>query len=340
MVEKRMATIKDVAEHAGVSRSTVSYVLSGKRSISETVKRRVEAAIDELEYTPSSLGLNLRQGKSQTIGMVYPLSDVRLEFVRAAAAVLQDRYTLSLLTHTDEAAGLVAAFKQRRIDGLILMQVRRHDNRVEGLRGSAYPFVLIGRPEDAKGLSFVDFDFRAAAYLATQHLVGLGHKVVGYITYPRDKRDLELGYLLQLERGYKQAQRDFGVKIVVQEADSSIAACAQATEVLVTGTPELTAIVALDVTAQVGAHMGLLRALYVLGKRVPEDLSVVCFTAPEVAEWTVPKLTSVELPFAEMGRIGAELMLKRLSGGADVAQIVLPARLEARESTAPPNSRK
>ena len=339
MVEKRMATIKDVAEHAGVSRSTVSYVLSGKRSISAAVKRRVEAAIEELEYTPSSLGLNLRQGTSQTIGMVYPLSDVRLEFVRAAAAVLQDRYTLSLLTHTGEAQGLLAAFKQRRIDGLILMQIRRHDSRIEGLRGTDHPFVLIGRPEDTEGLSFVDFDFRAAAYLAIEHLVGLGHTVIGYITYPRVKRDLELGYLLQLERGYKQAERDFGVKIVVQEADSSIGACAQATTALVTGTPELTAIVALDVTAQVGVHMGVLRALHTLEKRVPEDLSVVCFTAPAVAEWTIPELTSVELPFAEMGRIGAELMLKRLAGSAEVEQILLPARLGARESTAPPRKR-
>lgn len=339
MIEKRMTTIKDVAEHAGVSRSTVSYVLSGKRPISAAVKGRVQAAIEELEYTPSSLGLNLRQGKSQTIGMVYPLSDVRLEFVQAAAGVMQDRYTLSLLTHTEETQGLLAAFKQRRVDGLVLMQIRRYDRRIEGLRETDYPFVLIGRPEDTEGLSFVDFDFRAAAYLAAEHLVRLGHTVIGCITCSRVKRELELGYLLQLERGYKQAQRDFGVKIVVQEADSSIVACAEATTALVTGTPELTAIVALDVTAQVGLHMGMLRALHTLEKRVPEDLSVVCFSAPSVAEWTIPKLTSVELPFAEMGRIGAELMLKRLTESAEAEQILLPARLEARESTAPPRKR-
>ena len=327
-----MATIKDVAEHAGVSQSTVSYVLSGKRSISEAVKRRVQVAIDELEYTPSSLGLNLRRGKSQTIGMVYPLSDVRLEIVRAAAEAMQDRYTLSLLTHAEEAQDLVAAFKQRRIDGLILMQIRRHDRRVERLRGSDYPFVLIGRPENAEGLSFVEFDFQTAAYLATEHLVGLGHRVIGYLTYPHTKRGLDLGYLVQLEHGYTRAQRDFDVKIVMQEADSSIDACARATAALVTTTPELTAIVAFDVTA----HVGVLWALHTLGKRVPQDLSVVCFTAQSVAQWTIPKLTSVELPFTEMGRIGAELILKRLAGAVEPEQHLLPARLEARESTAPP----
>lgn len=340
MIEKRMTTIKDVAEHAGVSRSTVSYVLSGKRPISAAVKGRVQAAIEELEYTPSSLGLNLRQGKSQTIGMVYPLSDVRLEFVQAAAAVIQDRYTLSLLTHTEKAQGLLAAFKQRRIDGLILMEIRRHDNRVEGLRGTGYPFVLIGRPEDAEGLSFVDFDFEAAAYLAIEHLVKLGHTVIGYITYPRMKRDLELGYLLQLERGYRRAQNEFDIKVVVQEADSSIDACALATAALVTDTPELSAIVALDVTAQVGVHMGVLRALHTLEKRVPEDLSIICFTPPAVAEWTIPKLTSVELPFAKMGRIGAELMLGRLADVTETEHHLLPARLVARESTKQPKGRK
>ena len=106
-----------------------------------------------------------------------------------------------------------------------------------------------------------------------------------------------------------------------------------------TGTPELSAIVALDVTAQVGVHMGVLWALHTLRKRVPENLCVVCFTAPAVAEWTIPKLTSVELPFVAIGphRCGAdaEATCGQRGSGADFAA----GAVRGSRSTARPDSR-
>lgn len=331
-----VATIKDVAEHAGVSSSTVSYVLSGKRPISEAVKERVYASVQALEYTPSALARNLRRGSSGAIGMVYPLSDVRFEFVKAAAAVFQGRYALSLLTADYSGEALVRLLKEQRVDGLILMQIREHDERVEALRVSNYPFVLIGHPAEAGGLSFVDFDFEAAAYRAIAHLVELGHRVVGYITFPRRKRALNLGYLTRLERGYRRAQADFAVELVVVEADSSTKACARAVATLLADVPELSAIVALDVTADIATHMAVFHELDRLKKHVPDDLSVICFSAREVAEWSVPELSSVELPFYRMGEIGAELLLERLDGQVKGKQIILPARLDVRGSTARP----
>jgi DNA-binding LacI/PurR family transcriptional regulator len=331
-----VATIKDVAERAGVSRSTVSYVLSGKRPISQEVQARVYAAMQALEYTPSVLARNLRQGSSGALGMVYPLSDVRFEFVKAAASVIQGSYALSLLTDDYRGEALVQLFKEQRVDGLILMQIKEHDERVEALRASDYPFVLIGHPEEVTALSFVDFDFEAAAYMAIAHLVELGHKVMGYITFPRHKRELNLGYLTRLERGYRRAQAEFDVEIIVVEADSSTASCAAATALLLDKVPNLSAIVALDVTAGMATHLAVFHALNRLGKRVPEDLSVICFNTRGVAEWSVPELTSIELPFDQMGKIGAELLLERLHGEREDKQLILPARLDVRSSTGRP----
>lgn len=331
-----VATIKDVAEHAGVSSSTVSYVLSGKRLISETVKKRVYASMRALEYTPSALARNLRRGSSGAIGMVYPLSDVRFEFVNAAAAVFQGRYALSLLTADYSGEALVQLLKEQRVDGLILMQIREHDERVEALRALNYPFVLIGHPEEVGGLSFVEFDFEEAAYKAIAHLVELGHRAIGYITFPRQKRELNLGYLTRLERGYRRAQADFEVELFVVEADSSTASYARATAVLLKDVPRLSAIVAFDVTADIATHMAVFHELDRLGKRVPDDLSVICFSARGVAKWSVPELSSVELPSYRMGKIGAELLLERLDGQRQVRQIILPAKLDVRSSTGRP----
>ncbi len=331
-----MATIKDVAARAGVSRSTVSYVLSGKRSISQEVQTRVYAAMEALEYTPSVLARNLRQGSSGAIGMVYPLSDVRFEFVRAAASVIQGAYALSLFTEDYRGDALVQLLKEQRVDGLILMQIKEQDERVEVLRASDYPFVLIGYPDEVSGLSFVDFDFEAAAYMAISHLVELGHKVIGYITFPRQKRESNLGYLSRMERGYRRAQTEFDIEIVVVEADSSTDACASATASLVRDVPGLSAIVALDVTAGIATHMAVFHALNRLGKRVPDDLSVICFSSRGIAEWSIPELTSIELPFDQMGKIGAELLLGRLQGETEHRQLILPARLDIRSSTGRP----
>lgn len=332
-----MATIKDVAKRAGVAPSTVSYALSGERPISAAVQRRVRAAVEELGYLPSALGRNLRHGNSQNIGMVYPLppslsDELGLDFIGAAAEVIHDRYTLSLFTHVSEPQALLEAFRKQRVDGLIIMQTTRYDPRVEALRETKYPFALIGRTGNTEGLSLVDFDYEAAAYVAIGHLVELGHRYIGYIDIPTGEHDAELGYVYYLYEGYRRACRDFDVTILRQEAGSGIEAGQAASHALLAACPELTAVVALLGTT----HLGVLRALHSHGRRVPEDVSVVCLSTASKAEWTTPRLTSVDSPLAEMGRTGAELLLRRIAGDLRPQRIIFPARLTVRESTAPP----
>ena len=329
-----MTTIKDVAKRAGVSPSTVSYALSGKRPISDAVKRRVARAVEQLEFSPSVLAHNLRKGSGSTVGLVFPLKDfaeeTSLGFIATAAQTICSSHTLSLFTGTRTPKELLEVLRQNRADGLILMEVTQHDSRVDLLRRSGFPFTLIGRPENADGLSFVDFDFEAAAHLAVAHLVGLGHRVVGCIDFPASDHEQGLGYALYLQRGLKRAQQDFGIKLVYEESGPSVQDGYGATQRLLKRAPELSAVVALAGVTQ----FGVLRALADAGRRVPEDCSLVCSGAAAVAEWSNPRLSCVAVPFGELGRVGAELLLERLAGKPP-RQVILPAQLLAAQSTAP-----
>jgi len=332
-------TIKDVAKLAGVSLSTVSYALSGKRPVSEAVRQRVQAAVQKLDYTPSTLGRNLRQGSSGAVGLVYPLpvalaGEPIVDCLGAVAEAIGEGYTLSLFARPMTPEGLLEALRERRVDGLLLMQITRFDPRVEALRGGEHPVVLIGRPEDAAGLTLVDFDFEEAAYLSLGHLAELGHRRVGYIDFPAAQREEGLGYALYLQRGYERALRDFDLEVVRQEASAGTEGGYRATCALLEAAPDLSAVATLVGNTQVG----VLRALHAHGRSVPEDCSVVCLNTASLAEWSIPRLTSVDTPLAEMGRVGAELLLQKMAGERPAEQVLFPARVSVRESTAPPRA--
>jgi DNA-binding LacI/PurR family transcriptional regulator len=335
-----VATIKDVAKQAGVSTSTVSYALSGKRPISAAVKKRVEQAVLNLGYVRNLQAHNLRKGISHTIGLVHPLNYILsdgmgVDFIGSAAEVLEDpklenRYTLSLFTQPQEPEHLVAAFRQRRIDGLILMHITRQDPRVEALRKTNFPFALIGRPEKIDGLSFVDFDAEGAAYSGIQHLVELGHQSIAYLDLPMSESDQGLSYAYYLQRGLELARREFKITLLRQESGRRNRDAYEATRTLLARKDDVSALVILAGTTQ----LGVLRALHDAGKRVPQDYSVLCIGSVATANWSTPRLTSLDMQLADLGRIGAELVLERISGNTEPKQIILLAKFVQRESTA------
>ncbi len=329
-----MPTIKDVAKHAGVSVSTVSYALSGNRPISQAVRERVEQAVQELGFTGSALARNLRRGLSHTIGMVHPPREIMLEgtsidFIISASETIKQSHTLKLFPYPQSAEALLDAFRQRSIDGLILMHIARHDPRVEALRKTDYPFALIGRPENTQGLNLVDFDFEEAAYLAIKHLVELGHKHIGYLDLPLQERQDDLGYAFYMRQGFERAQKDFDVLLMAQFSGRSNQDSYQATKALLKEHQSLTAIVVL-----LGAtYLGVSYALNDLKKRIPEDYSVVCLGAASMAPWVLPTVSTLDNQLTDLGRIAAELLLGRIVDNQQAKQILLPARLVQRQSS-------
>src|SRR5262245_10894432 len=132
-----MATIRDVARRAGVAPSTVSYALSGKRSISQEARARIADAISELNFTPSALGRQLANSRSNMIGLMYPVHEMELEsetlgFLPVTANLLhKHNYGLSVFTGNMAPEQILNLYRNNTVDGLILMQVNRRDARVD-----------------------------------------------------------------------------------------------------------------------------------------------------------------------------------------------------------------
>ena len=147
-------TIVDVAKRAGVTVSTVSYTLSGKRPVSQHARARVLQAIEELNYQPHALGQALRSKRTHTIGILYPaagagLSALQLEFIEGASTVTTERdYGLFLWSSQDQDQGVLQMIKRGFIEGAILMEIRMKDPRVAIMKERGYPFVMIGHGHD------------------------------------------------------------------------------------------------------------------------------------------------------------------------------------------------
>ena len=177
-----MVTLADVARHAQVAQSTVHYVLSGKRPISEDTRRRVQDAIDELGYHPHAGARALASRRSSVLALVHPLRpELRLPMRMVLSVVTSARahdHDVLLLTGDEGPQGMRRVARSALVDGFLLMDVELYDERVGVLRELGLPGVLIGVPAQTEGLTCVDLDFEAAAALCVDHLAELGHREV------------------------------------------------------------------------------------------------------------------------------------------------------------------
>jgi DNA-binding LacI/PurR family transcriptional regulator len=216
--EKAMTTIKDVAKKAGVSVSTVSYALSGSRPISETTRKRIKSAVEELNYHPNLLARGLINKRTRIIALLYPtlalseLEDLPTEFIASVTNVTYERdYGLLLFTHELGESEIQRLMNQGLVDGLVLMEVLRHDPRVELMKKFGYPFTLIGHGANNDGISYVDMDFYTAYHLAVEHLAELNHQEIGFLPTILDIENPKHNYLFESIRGFREASQKYGI---------------------------------------------------------------------------------------------------------------------------------
>src|SRR3954447_22456489 len=169
--------IGEIARRAGVSRSTVSYALSGKRTVSEETRRRIQAVIDELDYRPNAAARALKEGRTRTLGLVIPpaslrLTDMQLGFVASVvdAAARADLDVLLSPSGGEHERSFERVVTGRRVDGVILMEIRLEDDRVTRLRQSELPFVGIGRTSHPEDMTWVDIDYETLISQCVHHL--------------------------------------------------------------------------------------------------------------------------------------------------------------------------
>lgn len=322
------ATRADVARLAGVSESTVSYALSGVRSIAEETRTRVLEAAAELGYTPNKMAQGLAGRKAGLLALMFPVANRGFnpsdyEYVASASAVVEAAgYQLLMWPNpVEDLDALERIAKQRLVDGVLLMEVRSNDPRPAVLRAARVPYVLIGRTDDPADVTWVDADFSAWGPMAVDVLAAKGHRSVLFVTQPESIYQAGYGPLLRTEAQLLEAAAEHRVKLVVARSDWTIKAGRDAFLSSYRAHPDLTAVVSFNELAMIG----VLEAISSLGKRVPEDFSILQFgIQPASAEATTPAQNTVGVDARALGAKAAEFLLARLDGLTDELNYVRP----------------
>lgn len=327
-------TISQVAKRAGVSPSTVSYVLSGNRSISEETRVRVRKAIKELNYKPHAGARSLRAGKTDVVALAVPFYDwssepVLMPYVYGVVeAARRHGWNVMLVTGgTGDVSDVEGVVGSKMVDGVVLMEVRLHDERLRLVEDLAIPAVALGMPSDPVNVPFVDFDFESAGRLCVEHLVANGHRHIGLLAAPPGAFDKNLGYAHRLWGGVAKGLADAGLSFNGLPLAPTTEAAQRALETLFGRQPSLSALI---VHSESMLEV-LMRTLAQRGLNVPDDISVVAVAWRELAKHIVPPLSYVNVPAVEMGQTAVELLAEH--GPARL----LPPTLELGATVGPPS---
>lgn len=334
----KRATMADVARLAGVSRTTVSFVLNDvpNVNISEEARRRVLEAARQLDYYPDAAARSLARRRTQTIGLVLCQTLDRIsqdaflpEVIRGVSSVTGERGYRVLLESVEDVTrpnAYIGLVRQAHIDGMILSGPRSDDSQLLRLRQEGFPVVLMGQLPQAE-LAFVDVDNVNAARMAVQHLIGLGHRRIACIT----NAPLEYTAAADRLRGYQMALETAGLPF-----DSNLVRYGDFTErsgfeamLSLLGLPQRpTAVfVGSDVVA-----LGVLRAARLAGLNVPRDLALVGFDDIPLAQYIDPPLTTVRLPAQRLGAQAAQMLIRMLEQGTAASSLLLDTELVIRQS--------
>ncbi|MEV5233273.1 LacI family DNA-binding transcriptional regulator [Streptomyces pseudogriseolus] len=332
-----MVKITDVARRAGVSPSTVSYALSGKRPISDATRRRVRAAARELGYRTDGTGRPRSGGRAKVLALAVPMRPgihvpVVTQFAVSVVTAARARdHDVLLLTQGEGDGSLGRVTETGLADGVIVTDVQLQDARLPLLRSRSVPSVLIGVPAEPDGLTCVDLDFRAAGELCVDHVAGLGHRAVALVGSPPEVYVRRTAFARRLVEGFTAAADRHGLASAVLPCGTGRDAARAVVERLLRDLPALTAVVVHNEPL----IDPLIEAFGKLGMRVPGDLSLIAVCpAPVAAAARVP-VTSVAVPAAELGARAVHLLVRKLSGAAVPGTTLLPPRLTERASTAP-----
>jgi DNA-binding LacI/PurR family transcriptional regulator len=337
--QTKQATRADVARLAGVSESTVSYALTGVRSISDDTRTRIQQAMKTLGYVPNAMAAALARQKSGLLALLFPVGqrgfdETDFEYVEAATEAAAERgYQLLLWPNAvEDTDSLKKIVSQGLVEGVLLMEVRSKDSRVDILREYNTPFCLIGRTDDSDELTYVDADFSQWGPMALEHLRDLGHVNVGVISMRAELIEAGYGPGVRTEKPLLEAAKKMGMNVTVMHAKATIRAGREAFEELLSEHPDITALIGFNDPALIGA----LEVAAARGLRLPEDLSVLSFGISDVAaNMTVPAQTTIGVDGRELGRKAAEYLIERLNGNStSTLQFLAKPQFVNRGSTA------
>ncbi|PSL47636.1 LacI family transcriptional regulator [Chitinophaga niastensis] len=332
-------SIKDIAKQAGVSPTTVSFVLNGKakeKRISDQVSKKIQKIAARLKYKPNQLARGLRTGKTKTIGLI--VEDIANNFFASLAKVVEDeadKYGYKVLygsteDNTEKAKGLLEVLKYRQVDGYIITPTKNLDKEIELLETAAKPIVLMDRYFPHVNSHYVVLDNFKGAYDATSHLVKQGYKKIAIVTIASDQtqmKDRLDGYIAAL----KDHQVPFS-KTLVKRLPFELDREKFNNEIK----KFLTSVKGLDAVFFATNYLGIygIESIRSLGWQIGKEIGLVGFDDHDLFRLHSPSITCVSQPIGEIGKKIVEVLMKELNQPSDVPQqIVLPPELIIRESS-------
>ncbi|GAB2536122.1 substrate-binding domain-containing protein [Gracilibacillus alcaliphilus] len=327
-----MATIQDVAKHAGVSVATVSRVLNTPSAVAEFTREKVEQAMQELDYSPSLLGRNLRNSESRMLLVLLPKvsNPFYLRIVEGIEETALD-YGYNILlcqTHTklEREKIYFNLLKNQLAAGAITMDPTISQEILSDM-ARQFPIVQCSEYDRDQNLSYVTIDSELAAYHVTKFLLKQGHRRIGLINVGK-----QFLYARDREKGYLRALKEFGVEFeedwCYYADDVSFELGQLAMRSLLNKKKALTAVFAVSDLLAIGA----LKELNMQGICVPNDMAVAGFDKIDFTNMTHPTLTTVAQPTYKMGCISVDMLVKKIQGNK-VEDVILEHELIIREST-------
>ncbi|GAA2719613.1 LacI family DNA-binding transcriptional regulator [Cellulomonas aerilata] len=322
-----MTTIHDVARVAGVSISTVSYALSGKRSVSASTRQRIQDAVRELDYRPNAGARMLAGRRTYILAVTEPLradtyAPAHMAFVLAVTrAARRHDYDVLLLTQDEASGGLQRVTSSRLVDAIVVLDVLTHDERADIVRALDIPAVLVGVPADTSGLVCVDLDFAQVARMAVDRLVEAGHTTVGLLGHQSSAYDGGSNFPPRLRDAFLAHAAERGVvgRFAMPERDPG--QVGSAVDELLGPDADLTGLV---MHCEEPLQVRALAALRARGLRVPQDVSVISAASTFDTSMFTPPLDSIPLVADESCELAVELALAQLDGTVRPTVELLP----------------
>ena len=314
-----MATREEVARRAGVSPSTVTYALTGKRSIKPETRERILQVVAEMNYVPHFAAGALAGGRSKTLAMLFPgtaagISPVALQYITGAVNAASERgYALILWPGDNADMNQIATLaKSGLLGAVLLMEIHLRDKRVDYLLEQEVPLTMIGRTQDPSSINYVDRDFEEVSKRAIDYFFELGHKNIAFLTQASEKQTRDpRGVDKRFQSSIIKHAKDRGILAIEIPSLNDPNSGRIAYQLMRKNYKQVSAVLALPDLATIG----FINGAHEEGISIPSDLSVISVNTPKAQiNMSWPKLTTVDLPAYEMAAAAINITIDQLEG--------------------------
>lgn len=330
-------TIKDIAREAGVSVATVSNVLNGKGRVSAETAERIQRIIAEKNFVPSTLARGLKNKNTQLISVIVPYlkrgnfeeNPFFWQLISGVEMGTKDQEFNVMLTRVDRDNDL-SFVRMHNVDGLIVVGIDAGSELYRSILDLKIPTVFMDSYIDQPGIYQVHNDDLLGGYLGTKHLISLGHTRIAVVAGSLSGRGVDYQRLLGYKKALAEAGLAYDERLVLENGGTMLGGYHAAQKIF--SLPEQ--VTAAFVLSDIGA-MGLIKGLNEMGKRVPEEISVVGYDDIFYTEYMIPSLTTIRQDIFKKGKTAAGLLLAQINGEPlPDANVLLPVELKVRASTA------